>query len=144
MFSRFNWGHGITLFYIVFVAVLITALIASFSVDHSLVVDDYYAQDLAYQSQYDKSKNYIKSDILKLSQDNEEQIVHIDFDSADPITGKVYWYRPSDQSADFIVQLTDRNTDVSTVDLQKGKWILKIEYSTSGKSFYSEKQIFVA
>ncbi len=143
MFSNFHWGHGITIFYIFFVGVVITALIASFSVDHSLVVDDYYATDLAYQKRYDKTVNSIKSPILFITQDDSAQETAIGFKTAKLVSGKAQWYRPSDQSADFIVTLEDTITKVSTESLLKGKWILKVEWTIDGTTSYAEEQIFI-
>lgn len=143
MFSKFHWGHGITVFYILFVGVVVTALIASFSVDRSLVTDDYYATDLAYQSRYDKSKNSMQSPQLFISQEASTQITTIGFNTDKSIKGTAHWYRPSDKSADFIVELTNRETTVSTDMLLKGKWIIKIEWTTEGKTSYAEEQIFV-
>ena len=143
MFSNFHWGHGITIFYILFVGVVVTALIASFSVDHSLVVDDYYATDLAYQSRYDKVNNSIKSPMLHISKDANLQVTTIDLKTDKPVEGKAQWYRPSDQSADFVVELKGKETKVSTDKLLKGKWILKVEWTIEGKTSYAEEQIFV-
>ncbi|MFT4534487.1 MAG: nitrogen fixation protein FixH [Saprospiraceae bacterium] len=143
MFSKFHWGHGITIFYIIFVGVVVTALIASFSVDHSLVVDDYYATDLAYQSRYDKTKNSLQSQMLHISKDADLQETTIGLKTEKPVKGKAQWYRPSDQSADFIVELKGNETIVSTDELLKGKWILKVEWTIEGKTSYAEEQIFV-
>ncbi|MFT6337902.1 MAG: nitrogen fixation protein FixH [Saprospiraceae bacterium] len=143
MFSKFHWGHGITIFYIIFVGAVVMALIASFSVDHSLVVDDYYATDLAYQSRYDKSKNSMQSPILTISKDARKQVTTIGLKTDKPVKGKAQWYRPSDQSADFVVELDGRETSVSTEKLLKGKWILKVEWTIDSKTSYAEEQIFV-
>ena len=47
MFKKFNWGHGILLFFIIFVGSMLTVLWLSFGVDHSLVRDDYYDEEMA-------------------------------------------------------------------------------------------------
>jgi len=143
MFSKFHWGHGITIFYIIFVGVVLTALISSFSVDRALVDDDYYAKDLAYQSQYEKKENSLQSQMLYISRDPKIQITTIGFRTEESVKGTVKWYRPSDQSADFTVLIKNKVTTVSTDKLLKGKWILKIEWTIDGKTSYAEEQIFV-
>jgi len=143
MFKKFNWGHGITLFYICFVAVVITALVASFSVDHSLVVDDYYAQDLSYQSQYDKAQNSLKSQNVRINNDKIAQALTIDFDNSSRVEGNVEFYRPSDKSKDFNVELKEKLTTIPTGDLLAGKWILKIDWKENGKSYYKEELIYI-
>jgi len=144
MGNKFNWGHGIALFYVVFVGIVITALVASFGVDHSLVVDDYYATDIAYQSTYDKTKNSMESSILSLEQNRTAHVMNIEFDTAKTVKGTAHWYRPSDKSADFVIPLTSASTEVSTAKLLKGKWVLKIEWTIDGKTSYTEEQIFVS
>ncbi len=143
MFKKFNWGHGITLFYICFVGVVITALVASFSVDHSLVVDDYYAQDLSYQSQYNKTQNSLKSQNVHVDHDKPTQVLTIDFDNNGTVEGTVDFYRPSDKSKDFNVVLKDKVTTISTDKLLAGKWILKIDWKENGKSYYKEELIYI-
>ena len=56
MFKKFNWGHGILLFFIIFVGSMLTVLWLSFGVDHSLVRDDYYDEDIHYQETFDKKQ----------------------------------------------------------------------------------------
>ena len=49
-----NWGTGIAIFYGTFMVIMITFVIKSRSVDHSLVMDNYYEEDINYQSHMDK------------------------------------------------------------------------------------------
>ena len=114
MFKKFNWGHGIFVFYVVFVGAVVTALVASFGVDHSLVVDDYYAQDLAYQSQYDKTSNALRSNAVAVDNDKQKQALTINFEETQKVNGFVNFYRPSDKSEDFKVKLDDNATTIPT------------------------------
>ena len=143
MFKKFNWGHGILVFYICFVAAVVTALIASFSLDHSLLVDDYYSKDLAYQKQYDKVKNNNESQRVNINNDKSAQSLTIDFIQADEVKGYVDFYRPSDKSEDFKVELKDKETIIATDKLLPGKWILKIDWTEKGKPYYMEEIIFI-
>ena len=146
MLSKFNWGHGITIFYLIFVSAVVTVLIASFSVDHSLVADDYYAQDLAYQQQYDKTKNVLdnKAQNIGVNVLTEEKMVEIMITTPHSVKGTIHFYRPSDQSQDFTIDLAGSKTALSTETLAKGKWILKIEWREDSKSFYHEHQIYIS
>ena len=54
----FHWGHGLIIFFILYIGYLVGTVIKSRSINHNLVVDDYYAHDLAYQKMYvDASTN---------------------------------------------------------------------------------------
>lgn len=143
MFKNFNWGHGILIFYICFVGAVATALIASFGVDHSLVVDDYYAKDLAYQSQYTKTQNNLNKEELSIDNDTENNAIKIDIKTAGKVEGSVNFYRPSDKTKDFSVKINNKSSSISTVGLLPGKWVLKIDWKENGKPFYSEELIYI-
>lgn len=141
MTKKFHWGHGIAVFYVIFVIAVVTALIASFGVDHSLVVDDYYAQDLAYQSTYDKISNSIKSDAVQvLVKDGEVEIV---FSNQERVSGNIKFYRPSDKSKDFSYPIMNLTESINTAQLSKGKWKLKIDWTDGEKAFYKEETIYI-
>lgn len=143
MFKNFNWGHGIFVFYVCFVAAVVTALVASFSVDHSLVVEDYYAKDLAYQSQYTKTQNGLKSDRVSINNDKENQALIIDFLNDEEIKGSIDFYRPSDKSKDFKIEIEEKATSVDTKKMLPGKWIVKIDWTENGEPFYTEKMVYL-
>ncbi len=143
MFEKFNWGHGITIFYVCFIAAVITALVASFGVDHSLVVDDYYARDLAYQSQYDKEQNSLKSENVMIVHNELDNDLTIVFRNVEHPEGTIDIYRPSDKSKDFKVVINGSETTISTKGLLPGKWVLKIDWFDNGKEFYNEKMIYL-
>jgi len=136
MIKNFNWGHGITLFYIIFVCAVVSVLVASFSVDHDLVVDDYYAKDLTYQSTYEKLENNLQLDNLELSQDAE--YLFLDFKGQGKVSGTIQFYRASDKSKDFILPLRNREKRIRTTDLALGKWQLKIDWKSGSESYYKE------
>ena len=85
----------------------------------------------------------MQSPTLYISQDATTKMATIGFKTDRPVTGKAQWYRPSDKSADFVVQLKDKETTVSTDKIVKGKWVLKVEWTIDGKTSYAEEQIFI-
>ena len=141
MKTKFNWGHGIALFYIVFVGIVITALVASFDVDHSLVVDNYYAQDLAYQATYEKIENSLQSDNVSIKQDANQ--ILLSFSGKEALSGTVQFYRASDKSMDFTHTIVSNNERIPIKDLAAGKWRLKIDWKEGQKQFYKEKILYL-
>lgn len=139
---KFNWGHGIALFYVIFVGTLLTVLIKSFSVDHSLVVEDYYAKDIAYQKQYDKSVNSLNTDLLEMRYDQDNGNVIFELKESSNATGTIAFYRASDKSKDFNVEITSNHMEIPVGHLSEGKWRVKIDWNTNGKSFYQEKDFY--
>ena len=55
---KLNWGWGIALAYSIFALSLLGFLVFALRQDNSLVVEDYYQQDLDYQQRKDKVRNY--------------------------------------------------------------------------------------
>ena len=57
---KFNWGTGIVLAFIGFISFILYFVITMSTnkkYDHDLVTDDYYKQELEYQSDINKEKN---------------------------------------------------------------------------------------
>ena len=142
MFKKFNWGHGIALFYTIFAIALLTALVKSRGIDHSLVVEDYYAKDIAYQSTYNKKQNSLTKDI-KVNFDKQNKLIKIDFEEEKAISGTIHFYRPSDISKDFTKNIDQGMFEVSTNEMLPGKWVVKMDWTAEGVSFYKEKTIYI-
>jgi hypothetical protein len=49
MMKKFNWGHGITLFLIIFLLLNVVVVIYTLSQDVELVTDNYYENELKYE-----------------------------------------------------------------------------------------------
>lgn len=143
MKKKFHWGHGIAVFYTVFVLVLIRVLFASFNGNTNLVDDEYYQRDLAYQSQYDKTVNTLSSDKVDLKLNEQSNQLVLNFKDASKVKGNLHLYRPSDKSKDVIIELDRSNNEFSTADLAKGKWIAKLDVVLDGKGYYQEKVLFL-
>lgn len=140
---KINWGQGIAIFYVLFASVLITALVASRGVDHSLVVDDYYAQDLAYQNQYNKTTNTIRENKVKVQYDRQAAKLTLDFKEAQHIKGEVQFYRPSDKSLDFTRQIDHHLMNISTHELVGGKWKVKVDWTEGDQAYYWEETVYL-
>lgn len=143
MFSKFHWGHGITIFYIVFVSVVIFALYASMQVDHGLVVEDYYQKDLEYQTQLDKMNSSIQKDDISVLYKNEDQKVIINIGSTDRIKGTVHFYRPSDKTKDITRPLDSAHFEYNTKEMIRGKWIIKVDWTENNRAYYHEHVVFI-
>lgn len=141
--SKFNWGHGITIFYTVFVCVVIYALVRSFGVDHSLVVDDYYQKDIEYQTRFDKESRALTNKGIEVEYDQNAQNISIRFKDAQEINGTVLFYRPSDKSKDFTLQVNKIETDIPSKGLDSGKWIMKMDCVVDGEAVYLEEILFI-
>lgn len=139
---KFNWGTGIAIFYTTFMIIMITFVIKSKQVDHSLVVEDYYAKDLSYQSHANKLINAqsLKND-LDISQDGKILTFQFPMEVKQP-TGEILLYRPSDKSKDVLIPIQtneEKNLNINTTDLSSGLWKIKVNWEAGGKAYYKEQ-----
>jgi len=142
---KWNWGTGIALAYTVFVGVLVFAVVKSTTFDHSLVVEDYYAKDIAYQEHYDKLANS-----LALEKDLEVRLERpnliLDFPgNLGEIRGEILFFSPSHSHLDFRVPIQTDEQFRQTIpvgEIRPGLWWVKIEWQARGTEYYQEKRIY--
>jgi hypothetical protein len=145
---KWNWGTGILLSIIVFMAIL-TALVYIFmNQDVDLVTRDYYGKELSYQNQIDKINNTgeMGKEVEISFLNNSVQLIFPDSVYDKKASGTVFFYRPSGSKNDFSLYMAvnDNNKQViNTAKLDKGLWKIKVEWRMEGKDFYSEKTIMI-
>ena len=139
--KNFNWGHGIFVFYVIFVGTMISVVIASTKVDRSLVKEDYYSLDLSYQSHYNKVANGLNDQSIEITYDSAEELVKISSDEA--VVGMATFYRPSNSKLDFKKQLKSANSYIDTKDLAKGVWVVQVNYKLGEEAFYIEEKLYL-
>ncbi len=141
---KFNWGTGIAVFYLTFMAVLIVAVIRSTQFDNSLVSDHYYQDDLNYQQHYNKLVNSqsLAQDLI-VREDPQKERVELIFpaDLRSKATGEIHFFCPSDSDQDFRVPITAESgatMQIPTTDLKPGLWKVKVDWQANGKAFFKE------
>ena len=145
---KLHWGNAIFLFFVVYIGILGFTLYQSTQVDHSLVADDYYAKDLAYQDQYEKLANYAASNApLKARFDSKKETIALHAPGGDrTLSGIITFYHPAESNQDeqrrFSVP-AGQEVLLSMPNLSSGRWIAQIEYEDQRKPYYFEKDIYV-
>ncbi len=104
---RFHWGHGILSFIILFIALCATFIVFSLRQHHDLVTENYYEEGANYSEQMTvDQRSLIYTDSIFLSTEFDR----ITFDLAPTLKSlstsvQVYFYRASDKSKDFRLDL---------------------------------------
>lgn len=145
---KFNWGTGIVLAFIGFMAFIMYFVIKANTdkkYDHDLVIEDYYNQELEFQNEIDKQNN-AKTLTENLSWKKTDEGLIIVFPEEfqmNNITGKVFLYRPSDKQLDFEIpiSLSDHNLLIPDKRLSDGRWNIKVDWQYNGKSYLYKKEI---
>lgn len=138
-----NWGKGIALVYITFVVGMLGLVYLAVSQDFDLVSEDYYEQEIAYQGRIDQMTN-AKDDGQKVIVSEADGAVRLAFNSK-AADVKVYFFRPSDESKDFKVEeaVVDTELSVSSDQLTTGKYLVKVEWKSNGKTYFQEQDFIV-
>lgn len=138
---KFNWGTGIVIAMVLFMAFILTFVYKSLTQEytHDLVSEDYYKDELLYQNEIDKLNNAGKLD-SKISLSNSNKGITIQFpENIDyqEVEGVISFQRRSNIKLDFNKKIELRSDRVLIPDslLVSGKWIIKIDWKHKGEEY---------
>jgi len=145
---KINWGVGITIVVILFTIVTLAFVYFAFNQDVNLVRDDYYAEELKYESKIKKIKRAKKlTESLKVS--IKEKSIQFNFPKnikSKSITGKVLFYRPSDRARDILLSILVDSLNQQSVSLSnmlKGMWKVQVDWAINDITYFNEEIIMV-
>jgi hypothetical protein len=139
---KFTWGHAMVLVLLSFM-VFIVSFIIRLNISE-LVTEDYYSQEVKYQSLMDAEQNFISLS-QKPSISFEKQEIKLSFPqpfNANNAKGTILFYRPSDAKKDLEIPiLLDENKwqRIPTINLDKGKYQIILDWQTNGKRYYTKQ-----
>jgi hypothetical protein len=138
-----DWGKGIVITLIVFVGLMVSLVIVCVKQDDiHLVTQNYYEEEIQYQSQIEKMVNANSLDYKVLLYDT--QLKKVDLHLPVGSKGTIHLFRPSDarldQKIDFDVSATNANA-FDLKSLKPGYWKLKLTWSENGVDYFHEEKI---
>ena len=142
-----NWGHKIGLVYVAFVVFMLTLVVLCIKQkDIFLVTDNYYNDELNYESRIQKAKNANALGAgLQIEVKDAVDSVYIDLTTQSVgSTGNIVFYRPSNEKMDYKIPINLDNKGrqkISTNKLAGGLWTIKLEWQKAGKEYYKEEKI---
>ncbi|WKK79244.1 FixH family protein [Marivirga arenosa] len=136
-----NWGNKITIVFISFVILVITMVTISMKQDFYLVEENYYEEEIAYQSKMEEIKNgqNWQGKIRTIQNGN---IVSLSFEDADKVSGKISFIRPADANLDFFIPLTEE-ANIPVEKFEVGNWKVAYEWEQGGVKYFKEDKIFI-
>ncbi|WP_396603209.1 FixH family protein [Algibacter sp. R77976] len=145
---KFNWGTGIVLAFIGFIAFIMYFVISmniDKNLDHDLVSEDYYADELQYQKDINKLEN-TKNLGTNISYEKTKEGLLIKFPETldyKKIKGKLFLYRPSNKQLDFDTAISLSNLYLLIPDkrLVDGRWNIKIDWQYNGNSYLFKESL---
>lgn len=146
--SKFNWGTGILIAIIIFMAITVSTVIYLMNQKVDLVTDNYYAKEIKYQQQIDMmNRTNEMGEAVKIN--SEEGFVKIIFPKSlieKKLTGTVQFYRPSDSGKDFTLPLVLDSSSQQLVPskiLQKGYWKVIVNWNQDSLDYVKESSFVI-
>ena len=145
---KINWGTGIVIAFVLFIAFImyfVISMMTNEKYNHDLVTEEYYKEELLHQNEIDKENN-AKELTENISWTKTIEGIEIKFPkSLDPtkIKGKVFLYRPSDKKLDseITISLSSNTMLIPKTNLLDGRWNLKIDWEYDGKLYLLRESI---
>ncbi|SDQ24356.1 FixH family protein [Flagellimonas zhangzhouensis] len=145
---KINWGTGIVLAFIGFIAFILYFVVRMSTDDranHDLVTEEYYKKELSYQQEIDASKSASEAGVeLKVEKTVEGLVIEFP-EQFDPekITGTVSLYRPSNKHLDsnFPISLSKTHLLIPDNRLVDGRWDISIIWEYEGKPFLHKQKL---
>ena len=145
---KINWGTGIVIAFIGFIAFIMYFVInmnTNDKYDHDLVTEDYYKEELNYQVNIDKEAN-AKALKENISWTKTENGLLLEFPKnliPEKISGKVFLYRPSNKQLDIEIpiSLSDHNLLIPDNRLLDGRWNIYVDWSYNDTPYLFKKEI---
>jgi nitrogen fixation protein FixH len=147
---KLNYGHGILLLILLFMAGILCLVYKCSKQQVDLVSATYYEQELKFSEQMTKEKNSLQlNKDVKIGYDESKRIVEIDFpalaDRKSP-NGSITFYKPDNASLDFSKPVfTDQHNKqtIGTSGMVRGYWNVKVNWTAGSTPYYSETKIFI-
>ena len=143
-----NWGHKITIVFVLFAAGMLTLVIKSMRTRIDMASDNYYAAELKHQQTMDAESNTrrLTAPVLISQQGEVLELVFPQEMRSQQLNGEVHFYRPSDARRDFKLPLTpdgEGRIFVARNRFSKGKYSIRLQWEAAGKPYFQETQYYI-
>lgn len=140
-----NWGHKITISFVVFFCIMVTMVVISMRQDVGLVSADYYKQEIAYQDQIDRIKRTKGlKEAPEIGINREFGFLEIRLPQDKIAEGEVWLFRPSDDEKDRKYAMPETGLiQIPIDDFIAGRWQVKVQWTHATLEYYIEEDIFI-
>jgi nitrogen fixation protein FixH len=140
-----NWGTKIIIAFVCFIGVIFTMVYISMNQNISLVAENYYEEELAYEDQIQriKNNNELAHQIeFKLDRKTfEASFIYPSEIKESFQKGTIQFFRASDAKLDKEFVMTPRTEGGQKIGLdgfRTGLWTIKIKWESKDKEYYKE------
>jgi len=144
----FNWGHRLILVFVVFGGLMSFMVYRSMKTNIDLVSNEYYKDELSYQKIIDGSKeaNLLKNKVSIIQEGTTIAIRLPDEMKNEAIKGQSWFYCVTDAKKDRKVDMqmnADAEQVINASLFIPGKYIVKLNWSSAGREYYTEQNITI-
>jgi len=145
---KWNWGTGIFIVIVLFIGACVAFIVYSQKQKWSLVEEDYYPKELRHEEKLAKIRNANALTIqLLVKLDKSNLIIQFPSDfRGKSLTGTIDIYRPSDEKLDVVVPVavdTSLSQCIPLRKLSQGRYVAKIDWTSEGKDYFKELDVFI-
>jgi len=138
-----NWGNRIVLAFVLFASFIGYMVVRAFQENFDLVAEDYYAQEIAYQSKLYKLSNAAKNEMeIKIKQTAESIILSF----PESVEGEIQFYHPSRKMFDRtfpISTLQSLNQTIDKSELVAGSYQVNISWKSDDVDYLQQTRIYI-
>jgi len=142
---KMNWGWGITLFLIGFVAFMGYLTYRAFQIDFDLVADDYYNQELHYGERIQAINNANSlSAQISVNVDDNHVSIQLPVEHHANSKGEVHFYSPVDKTGDrtYVLTLNEQGEMlVPRGPLPSQRYLVKVSWQHGDASYFGQEDI---
>ncbi len=147
---KINWGWAMVIAmgaFMIFILQFVYRAFTDDKLEHHMVSEDYYKDELYYQVEIDKMNNASKltNNVTAERIDNGMQITFPNELEQNKISGTIYFQRPSDKRIDFTreIQLVNNTMTITDDKLINGRWNVKIDWKYDGEEYmFKQKMVY--
>lgn len=145
---KISWGTAIVLAiasFMAFILYLVISMTTNENLDHDLVVEEYYKQEIGFQEQMNRELNsQTLSENIQVERTPEGFLVHFPEDlEIENIEGTLFLYRPSDKDLDTEIPLALSSHQLLLPDnrLVEGRWNIQINWKYNSEAYFFQKEL---
>jgi len=147
--TRNLWPYGILAAFFLFFSGLTSVIVIALTHRETLVSDQYYDQEIAFQSRIDSAERAKKAG-ASISRDSATGNIVVLMPASQlsqNLSGTIELYRPSDPGLDRELQLKPESDGTQTIDvsgLATGLWQVSAQWQSGGQGYFLRKRVIIA
>jgi nitrogen fixation protein FixH len=141
--KRNPWPYAIVAYFVIFIAAIIIWVAFAARNDPQLVRNDYYEQELKFQTEIDGQSRAARVNV-SIAYDPTKQIVTVGVPSS-ATSGSIYFYRPSNAKLDreIALALNDGSQSIDVRSFESGLWKLRVRWTAGGAEYHHNATIIL-